>query len=179
MKVLIPLAEGVEEMEAVIAIDLFRRAGWHVVAAGLSAGPVTASRGVVLGTDMAWADVNTAGFDALVLPGGAKGTENLRADTRILDTVRAFDQAGKWVAAVCAAPTVLLAAGILQGRRVTSHFSVADQFTDWVDEPVVWADHLLTSQGAGTCFAFALAFIARIEGQTRADELAKALVYLS
>ena len=170
IKVLVPLAEGVEEMEAVIAIDVLRRAGFTVVTAGLQAGPLTASRGVRLLPDTTLDAVRALDFDALVLPGG-KGVALLKQDARVLDAVRALHAAGRWMCAVCAAPLVLQEAGILNGRRVTCFPGVAAQLTATarLNERVVVDDKLITSQGAGTSLEFALAIVRAVGG----DELAR------
>ena len=175
MKTLIPWADGVEEMEAVILTDVLRRAGWTVVTAGLKPGPVSAARGVRLLPDRLWDEISPSDFDALVLPGGALGTRNLSEHEGVRAAVRAFDSAGKLLAAVCAAPLVLQAAGVLRaGRRLTSHPAVRNQLREaaWVDERVVEDGHWVTSQGPGTCFEFALALVARVEGPRRAAALA-------
>ena len=119
-RALIPLAEGCEEMEAVIVIDTLRRAGWEVIAAGFGEGPVRCSRGVCLVPDRAWQDVDAMDFDVLVLPGGGPGTERLRQDPGVLEAVLRMNDAGRTVAAICAAPLVLKDAGILSGRSVTN-----------------------------------------------------------
>ncbi len=174
MKALIPLADGVEEMEAVIVTDVLRRAGWAVTTASLRLGPVTGSRGVRLLADAVWSDLSPADFEALILPGGARGTQNLMEHAGVLEAVRLFDAGGRRLAAVCAAPLVLQAAGVLRGRRVTCHPAVRDQLREgvWTDAPVVEDGSLITSQGPGTCFAFALALVARSEGAKRAEALA-------
>lgn len=177
-RVLVPLADGCEEMEAVIAIDTLRRAGWDVVAAGLREGPVTASRRVRLLPDASWDEVDPASFDILLVPGGAKGVERLAEDERVLAAVRRFHERGGIVAAVCAGPLVLQAAGILDGCRVTSHPAVAPELTaaTRVDEAVVVDGRLVTSQGAGTSFGFALTLIELVEGRAKAEEVARGMV---
>lgn len=177
-KALVPLADGVEEMEAVIVIDLFRRAGWQVCAAGLKPGPVAASRGVRLLPDAAWDEIDPLSFDVIALPGGAQGTTHLCADARVLAALRALAGRGGITAAVCAAPLVLQAAGLLDGRRATCHPGVAGRLTAarQVDEPVVCDGRVVTSQGAGTTFAFALAIVAMVDGPAKADEIAGAIV---
>ena len=174
---LVPLADGVEEMEAVITIDILRRAGWKVVAAGLATGVVTAARGVRITPDCPLADAGADDFDALVLPGGAKGVENLRKDRRIVESVRQYSSADKLVCAVCAAPLVLHQAGILAGRRVTSHPSVALELnqSEWIDAPVVVDGNIVTSQGAGTTLAFALEIIRRMGDTKSATDISKAI----
>ena len=176
-RVLVPLAEGCEEMEAVITIDVLRRAKWDVVAAGIQPGPITASRKVKLIPDAGWGDIDPVTFDILAVPGGAVGVANLRKDGRVLQALREFNAAGKWIAAVCAAPLVLQEAGILAGRKVTCHPDNAAQISQgvYVDDSVVIDGNLLTSQGAGTCFRFALAIIANVESREKADSVARGM----
>jgi len=102
MNVLMPVADGSEEMEIVIVVDIFRRAKWNVVIAGLGAGAIRASRGVQLVPDAAWADVTPEAFDMLVIPGGSEGVKAMTKDKRLLATARTFMANGKWVAAICA-----------------------------------------------------------------------------
>jgi len=178
MNVLIPVADGSEEMEVVIVADTLRRAQWHVVLAGLCAGTVTASRGVRLVPDAVWADVAPETFDMLVIPGGSQGVVAMTKDERLLAAVRTFMANGKWLAAICAGPLVLQAAGVLKGRRVTCHPGVADELTQTprLNDRVVVDGRLITSQAAGTTFEFALELIRAVEGDRKADELAKSMV---
>jgi 4-methyl-5(b-hydroxyethyl)-thiazole monophosphate biosynthesis len=177
-RALIPLADGAEEMEAVIVIDTLRRAGWEVVAAGLRPGPVTASRGVKLLPDADWTDVNPDSFDVLILPGGNGGTTVLSSNSEILRVIRQFAEQGRWVAAVCAGPKVLKAAGILEGRSITSHPSVGEHLREArrKDDPVVVDGRLVTSQGPGTCFQFALTLVALVDGAERARAIAGPMI---
>ena len=183
--VLVPIAEGVEEIEVVTIIDVLRRARWDVVAAAVHPGPaagspapVTASRGVRIVPDAEWASINPLDFDLLVLPGGAGGTDVLKGDARVLDAVRGFVSAGKLVGAICAAPLVLQAAGVLNGRKATCHPSVRAQLTSaqLQTDAVVVDGGIMTSQGPGTAIAFALALIRRVAGPAAAETVAKALV---
>ena len=178
MNVLMPVADGSEEMEVVIVADIFRRAKWNVVITGLGAGAIRASRGVRLMPDTAWADVIPDDFDMLVIPGGGDGVTALAKDERLLATVRAFMANGKWVAAICAGPLVLQAAGVLQGRRVTCHPGVAGELTQTprLNDRVVVDGRLITSQAPGTAFEFALELVRAVEGDAKADELAKSKV---
>lgn len=177
-KVLVPLAEGCEEMEAVIIIDTLRRAGWDVVAAGTKPGVVTASRGVKIVPDVLLDDVDARSFDIVVLPGGNGGVENLLADARVLQLLREHNAAGKQLAAVCAAPLVLQKAGVIDGKKMTCYPSVAPQITKakHVDESVVVDGNVITSQGPGTTVQFALAIIARVDGKAKADQVAQGMV---
>lgn len=177
--ILIPLADGVEEMEAVILVDVLRRAQLEVVTAGLHNGAVTASRGVRIIPDQPWQDVQHSAFDVLAIPGGAEGVHNLMNDPRILDAVRAFDNAGKWIAAVCAGPLVLQKAGILnKQRKVTCHPGVANQLTSAsrLDDRVVVDGRLITSQGPGTSFEFALTIVRLVADPDKALSLGKAMI---
>lgn len=187
-KALLLLADGAEEMEAVIAADVLRRAGVEVTIAATGAErEVTASRGVRLLADALLADVSPADFDALVLPGGAGGARRLAADAGVLQLVRRFAAAQKTVAAVCAAPMVLKAAGVLGGVRVTSNPAVRGDLCAGTEErkdgrPVVCDDRVvedgsfITSQGPGTTMEFALAIARRLAGAAAARQVAQGLV---
>ncbi|MGD8710992.1 MAG: DJ-1/PfpI family protein, partial [Ectothiorhodospiraceae bacterium] len=126
-RVLVPIAEGCEELEAVTIIDLLRRGGAEVVAAALHPGIVRASRGVHLKPDVTLEAVAEEDFDMVVLPGGAAGARALAADDRVAELLRRHSQSGHYIAAICAAPSVLAGAGLLAGKRATS-------FPGWLDE---------------------------------------------
>lgn len=176
--VLIPVADGVEEMELAITFDTLRRAQWQVVIAGIKPGVITASRGLKLMPDKSWAEIDVLSFGLLVLPGGKAGTDALAGDPRVLEAIRIFSETGKIVAAICAAPLVLQAAGVLHGRRVTCNPAVAGELTQAqrLDERVVIDGNIITSQGPGTAFEFALAIVREAEGATKALQLAKSML---
>jgi len=180
MHVLMPLAEGFEEIEAVVTLDVLRRAGIDVTTAAITDERiVTASRGVVVVADTLWDGIDLDAFDALVLPGGGPGTERLRANPDILEAVRAFNKQGKLVAAICAAPTVLAAAGVLAGRAATCYPGCEKGLGDarHTDKgPVVQDGNILTSQGPGTSFAFALALVERLADKATAAKVARGLL---
>ena len=176
IKVLMPLADGSEEMEAVIVIDTLRRVPWNVTAAGISPGIVTGARGVHLVPDDSLSEIDPLAFDVLVIPGGQAGVEALARDERVLDAVRAFDKAGKWLAAVCAGPLVLQAAGVLAGCRVTCHPAVTLTQAKRLADRVIVDGCLITSQGPGTTLESALAIVRAIEGPAKADKLAQSMV---
>ena len=181
-KVLIPLAEGCEEIEAVTPIDLLRRAGIEVVAAGLAEGPVTASRGVVLVPDTTLDRALAGGsgaYDMVVLPGGGPGADRLDRDPRIRELVREMAGAGKYVAAICAAPKVLASAGVLEGRKATSFPGILEEAgvpaAALSADPVVVDGKVVTSRGPGTAMDFALTLIEVLAGRERRDEVESAL----
>lgn len=178
--VLVPLAEGFEEIEAVVIIDVLRRAGVEVRVAGLARGPVTGSHGIQVATDCTLDEVDAAGLAMIVLPGGMPGAANLEKDQRVLALVRALESTGRTVAAICAAPRVLAAAGVLRGRSATAYPSVRAQLAgaEVVDRPrVVRSGPIVTSQGVGTALEFALELVDELAGSSVARELrAKLLV---
>ena len=177
-RVLVPLADGCEEIEAVVVIDVLRRAGIEVVAAGLKPGPVEASRGTRLLPDGAWPERAWLAFDAIVLPGGGPGTRALLGDARVVEAVREFHRAGRVVAAICAAPQVLQRAGIAAGRRLTCYPGVEAALPEstHTGEAVVEDGAVITGRGPGVSFAFALALVRRLAGAERADQVARDLV---
>jgi len=177
MNVLVPLAHGVEEMEAVTLIDVLRRAGWQVTSAAVGSSPVLGSRGVQLVADTAWEAVDPMAFDLLTIPGGAAGAQTLAAHEGVLAAVRAFVRDGRPVAAICAGPTVLHAAGVLAKRQVTSHPSVRAELTEAIvlDDRVVIDRGIMTSQGPGTAVEFALALIGTLDSADRAAEIARGM----
>ncbi|MEW8623312.1 MAG: DJ-1 family glyoxalase III, partial [Candidatus Thiodiazotropha endolucinida] len=159
-RVLVPLAEGCEELEAVTITDLLTRADIEVVTAGLKDGPVKASRGITLVPDTTLDAVMDQAFDMMVLPGGLPGADYLDADPRIHEMLKRLNQQGKFTAAICAAPKVLAGAGLLQGRRATSYPGVLDNMdlpqVDVQLERVISDDRVITSRGPGTAMDFAL-----------------------
>jgi 4-methyl-5(b-hydroxyethyl)-thiazole monophosphate biosynthesis len=178
-QILVPLADGFEETEAVTIIDVLRRADLSVTTAGLTPGSVRGSHGIVIEPDAALGDLDLSTFTMVVLPGGQPGTRNLMKEERLLALVRRLHAEGRLTAAICAAPLVLHAAGVVRGVPVTSHPSVRKELTGAVvmDAPrVVRSGTVITSQGVGTALEFALALVAELRGKPRADELARAMV---
>jgi 4-methyl-5(b-hydroxyethyl)-thiazole monophosphate biosynthesis len=179
-RVLVPLAPGFEELEAVTVVDLLRRAGVEVVTAGLADGPVRASRGVVVVPDTTLDRVADDDFDMIALPGGLPGADHLNADPRIHRILRRTAAAGGYAAAICAAPKVLAGAGLLDGRQATGYPGVLDRLTlpstELLQSAVVTDGRIVTSRGPGTAMDFALELIERLLGKTKRDEVEAALV---
>ena len=179
MKALVPLADGVEEMEAVIIIDTLRRARWEVTPVSITGEKtITASRGVVLVADAIWEQLDPSDYDLLILPGGLGGTEALTAHAGVQEAIRVFLASGRTVAAICAAALALQAAGVLEGRRVTCHPSVANRLTatSRTTARVEIDGDLITSQGPGTAFEFALTLVRELDSAAVADEVAAGLI---
>jgi 4-methyl-5(b-hydroxyethyl)-thiazole monophosphate biosynthesis len=179
-RVLVPLANGCEELEAVTVIDLLRRAGIEVISAGLSDGPVTASRGVVLVPDRSLDEVLGESFDMIVLPGGLPGAERLDADPRIHGLLQRMADEDRYTAAICAAPKVLLNAGLLDQRRATAYPGIIDPkdagSATLSDESVVVDGKVVTSRGPGTAMDFALVLIEQLLGAAKRQEVESPLV---
>ncbi len=179
-RVLIPLARGCEELEAVTIIDLMRRAGIEVITAGLDDQVVTASRGVRLIPDAQLDEVMEQEFDMLVLPGGLPGADYLDEDKRIHALLKRMAKSGGYTAAICAAPRVLAHAGLLNGKRATSYPGIIDnmelQSTEISQDAVVIDGKVVTSRGPGTAMEFALTLIAQLLGEEKRREVEQALV---
>ncbi|HEX9181187.1 MAG TPA: DJ-1 family glyoxalase III, partial [Burkholderiales bacterium] len=162
---------------AVTIIDILRRGGIEVVAAGLKPGPVTGSRGVVLVPDKILEQVEHQYFDLVALPGGKAGMEALRADSRVIELLRHQASEGRHDAAICAAPAVLADAELLAGRRATSYPGFLDGVAD-VDlrnDPVVRDEKIITSRGPGTALDFALELVEELAGREKRQEVERAL----
>ena len=172
-KVLVPLAQGCEEIEAVTVIDILRRAGIAVVSAGLDNLPVLASRGVLLLPDTELDAVLDDDFDMIVLPGGQPGTNNLKADKRIIALLQQMAQQGKYIAAICAAPSVLAASGLLDGKQATSFPGALDPFPKVKQQHAALVEDgkFITSRGPGTAMDFALTLVERLAGKTKRQEV--------
>lgn len=174
-RILVPLAHGCEELEAVTIIDLLRRAGLEVVTAGLEPGPVKASRGVVLQPDVLLEAVLDQSFDMVALPGGLPGADHLDRDPRIHALLERVASHQGFTAAICAAPKVLAHAGLLAGRQATAYPGVLEgmQLDDvrLGGAAVVRDGQVITSRGPGTAMDFALALIEALEGREKRDEV--------
>ncbi len=175
--VLVPLAQGCEELEAVTIIDLLRRAGISVTVAGLEAGLITASRGVLLMPETTLDAVLDQDFDLVVLPGGLGGAQRLEADRRITALLRRMAEQGRYIAAICAAPRVLASAGLLKDREATSYPGALEGQTDirLSSAAVVRDGRFITSRGPGTAMDFALTLIEILCGQAQRDTVEAAL----
>lgn len=174
--VLVILADGFEEIEAFAPVDLLRRAHIDVTTASLNENRhATGRSSITVHADTPLSAVNGRVFDLIFLPGGA-GVKNLRADPRVREIVLQHHAAGSWIAAICAAPTVLNDAGLLTGKRYTAHFSVADELPHILaSERIVTDGKLTTSRGAGTAVEFGLHLVSLLTDPGKATEIGKAI----
>ncbi|XP_059487477.1 Parkinson disease protein 7-like [Neocloeon triangulifer] len=177
------LAEGAEEMEFVTPVDVLRRAGVHVTVAGIAgSAPVKCSRDISVVPDEALESAVAKGpFDAVILPGGLKGSQNLAESAAVGALVKQQEAEGRIVAAICAAPTALKQHGVGKGKKVTSYPSTQAEMEKggdytYLQDRVVVDGNLITSRGPGTALEFALAITEALVGKEQADSLANGML---
>jgi len=178
-KVLVPVADGTEEIEAVCIIDVLRRAGTDVTVASVNNRQVTASRGVKLVADKLIAECRDETYDLIVLPGGIPGAENLRDSEPLTRLLKRQKDKDRWFGAICAAPAVVLEHhGLLKNHRATCHPAFAERLThpDGTASRVVVDGRCVTSQGPGTALEFAVELVALLYGRQKAEEVAKPMI---
>ncbi len=175
MKVIVPLAEGFEEIEFSTIVDVLRRAGIAVTVAGLKEGITNGAHGVRVAPDTSIDKLSADYFDAIVLLGGNPGFVNLGKDERVLELVQEMNNKNKYVTAICGAPSVLAKAGILQGKRATIFPGMEDSLTgaQYSDQRVVVDGKVITSQGPGTAMEFSIKLVEVLMSKGRADEVAR------
>jgi 4-methyl-5(b-hydroxyethyl)-thiazole monophosphate biosynthesis len=182
-QVLVPIADGTEEIEAVCIIDTLRRAGAEVAVASVSGKlQVTASRGVKIVADSLISDCVGKTFDLVVLPGGTKGAENLRDSKELVEILKNQQQEGRLCGAICAAPAVVLQHhGLIGNRRATCYPSFAARLQNSAgpESRVVVDGTLATSQGPGTAVEFALKLVELLFDKAKSSEVAKAMLVFS
>jgi 4-methyl-5(b-hydroxyethyl)-thiazole monophosphate biosynthesis len=172
---LVILGNGFEEIEALAPVDLMRRAGVQCTTASCEGDLMVLGRsGIRVEADTSLDEAAGRTFDCLVVPGGP-GTTTLRQDPRVLELVRAHHGEDKLIGAICAAPTVLLDAGVLPGIQYTGHASILSELPEIQEQAVVIDGRVLTSRGAGTAVQFALALVAALLGQAPADAVAASI----
>ena len=176
--VLVPLAQGSEDLETVTILNILRRAGIEAVSASLDGNPIRGSRGTMLIPDTSLDEAIERDFDMVVLPGGQPGTNNLKADSRIIKLVQHMAADARYVCAICAAPSVLATAGLLDGKRATSFPGALDAFPEVSrqTQAVVEDGKIITSRGPGTAMDFALTLVERLVGKAKRDEVEAGLV---
>ncbi len=177
--VLVPIANGIEELEAVTIIDVLRRAGARVTVASVGSLQIMASRGVKLTADCSIDACEDKTFDLIALPGGLPGAEHLRDCAPLIEMLKSQKQTGRLYAAICAAPAVALAPhGLLDGKKATCYPSIADQLPDpaQASQRVAVDGNCITSQGPGTALDFAIELARQLFDDSRADQVAEAML---
>lgn len=158
-KVLVPVAQGIEEMEAITIIDVLRRAGAKVVVASVDELEIHAARGICFKADCLISDCMNDSFDLIALPGGIPGAENLKASAELGEMLARQAASGQLYGAICASPAVVLhSRGLITPGKVTCHpgFSHLIDSGNVLDDPVVVEGNCITSKGAGTALDYAL-----------------------
>ncbi len=174
-QVLVTIAEGIEEIEAVCLIDTLRRAGGQVTVASVGELNITASRGVKLGADKHIEDCVGDSYDLIVLPGGLPGAEHLRDCGELVGMLIKQKAAGKLYSAICASPAVVLGThGLLDDKKATCHPALSDKLNckEQVSERVVVDGNCITSQGPGTAMELAIELVKQLFGDERAKQVA-------
>ncbi len=178
-RLLIPLADGFEEVEAVTAIDVLRRGGVDVVTAAIgSSVQVKGAHGIVMSADVRLAEVLEEDFLAILLPGGGEGVENLKRSEKLFGVLRRHNGVGRLLCAICAAPLVLVAAGVVgEGIHITCYPTCQMELDrQWSPAPVVVEGNVVTGQGPGTSQLFALVVLKLLAGEQVARKVARAMV---
>ncbi len=172
-KVLVPLAPGFEEIEAITSIDVLRRAGIEVVTVSLNSIDVKGAHNIPVIADKRIKQIKIEEFDGILLPGGMPGAQNLKENSQILKFVRQINENKLMVAAICAAPMVLETAGILENINATSYPSFKKEVPscNYKEERVVKDGNIITSRGAGVALEFALEVVEYLEGKKVKEDL--------
>lgn len=175
-------ADGFEEVEALMTVDLLRRAGIEVVLASVQDGAqtVTGSHQITVGMDASLADLALEELDAMIIPGGMPGTRNLGASEKVRDALTQMNRDGKVVAAICAAPSVLGLCGILKGKKATCFPGFEDELegAEYVQEAAVTDGNVITSRGLGTSMEFGFALIEKLLSREQAEDVREKIVFM-
>lgn len=179
-RVLVPIADGTEEIEATSIIDTLRRAGLEVTVASVGTAQVTASRGVKIAADALIADCANETYDCIALPGGMPGAEHLRDSAPLIAKLKEQKSAGRLYAAICASPAVVFQHhGLIEGVKTTCYPSFRDKLdpAQTSNDRVVVDGRCVTSQGPGTAIAFALKLVELLVGADKAKEVGDAMLF--
>ena len=179
-KTAIFLAEGYEEIEALAVVDIFRRAGIETDMVSISDELLTkGSHSIRVMADKLLKDANFEEYDMLVLPGGLKGMQNLEACEVLMEQIDAFYKSEKYIAAICASPSIFGRRGILEGREATVYPGFEEELKGAivVDEQAVDSEHVITGRSMGGAIDFALLLVEKLLGEDKAEEIAEQIVY--
>jgi 4-methyl-5(b-hydroxyethyl)-thiazole monophosphate biosynthesis len=176
MKIMVPLAEGFEEIEAFAVVDILRRAGIKVDIVGVVGTVIKSARGVSVMTDKRLAEINPEEYDGIVLPGGYPGYVNLGKTQKIIEIIKNFNDKGKLIAAICASPSILAKAGVLDDKVATIYPGMEKELPHPREGKVVVDKNVITSQGPGTAIEFALKIVEKVLGKEKALQLRRDLV---
>lgn len=179
-KIAVFFGEGYEEIEALTVVDICRRSGLEVEMVSITdQREATGAHGITVKMDRTFGEADFDGYDMLVLPGGMPGTKNLEAHQGLMAQIDAFYAAGRYIAAICAAPSIFGHRGILRGRKACSYpgFESHLEGAQVTEGPVEISDNVVTSRGMGTAIEFALAIVGIFCGSHKAEEMAESIVH--
>lgn len=178
MKVAVYFATGYEEIEALAVVDVLRRGKVEVSMVGVSSKTVVSARGISINMDTTLDEVNHEEIDMMVLPGGVPGIINLESNEKLINQLKSFKEQGKWLAAICAAPSILGTHGLLVGEKATCYPNYESKLVgcEHIDEKVVVSGKIVTGQGAGAALEFAFKILEVLQGKEIADEVRKAMI---
>jgi 4-methyl-5(b-hydroxyethyl)-thiazole monophosphate biosynthesis len=171
---------GYEEIEALTVVDLLRRANIETVCVAIdNERKVTGSHNITVAMDTGIDSIDFDSFDILVCPGGMPGTKNLEACKKLIDNLKKFDEEGKLIAAICAAPSIFGHMGLLTGRDACIYPGMEAELigANVVYDKVTKAGNIITSRGMGTAIPFGLEIVASLIDKETADKLGKTVVY--
>ena len=174
-KAMLALADGFEEIEAIGTIDILRRAEIKVITVSVGGYTVTSARGIKIMPDMLIENCCDCEFDAIILPGGSGGSEILAESEILINMLKKQIQRKAYIAAICAAPALVLAGNHLLGNAKATCYPIPefiDMIENYTDEKVVVSDGFVTSQGIGTVFDFSLKLVELLVSADKANELA-------
>jgi len=178
-KALVALAQGFEELEAVAVIDVLRRGGVEVIAAGVDSLQVKSSRKITFWADKQLKDCGDD-FDAAVLPGGMPGAANLAASKELNSLLKKFNVEKRIIAAICAAPAIVLAPlGILDNKSATCYpgdHKAFNKTTIYKEDAVVVDDNIISSRGPATALEFAFVILEKLTDKNTSDKIRKAML---
>ncbi|MBN2279878.1 MAG: DJ-1/PfpI family protein [Candidatus Marinimicrobia bacterium] len=178
IKILVPLAPGLEEIEAIAIIDILRRSGATVVTAGLETRNILGSHQIPIIADELLENITASEYDGIVLPGGMPGTINLKNNDKVVALVQKFHTDGKLVAALCAAPMVLHQAGVLEGKKFTIHPGTKNEVPLQAENDQVVEDgNIVTGQASGAAILFSLTLVKKIFGEKKMEEVNRGVCY--
>jgi protein deglycase len=179
MRALVPIANGVEDIETVTIVDVLRRARAEVTVASIERDTtVTCARGTKIIADTTLNEVKKETFDLIAVPGGSAGAASLGKNRALVEMLKHNRSTRRWYAAICAAPALVLAQNeLLEGKRATCYPNFKDQLPRYIDAPVVVDGHCITSQGPGTAIAFALKLVELTMGEDKSRKVAEEMIF--
>lgn len=178
MKVAVYFATGYEEIEALAVVDVLRRGKIEVSMVGVASKTVVSARGISINMDTTLEELNHDEIDMMVLPGGVPGIINLEASEKLMNELKSFKEKGKWLAAICAAPSILGTQGLLVGERATCYPNYESKLIgcEHVDESVMVSGNIVTGKGAGVAIDFALKLLEVLASKEVAEEVRKSMI---